>query len=167
MGSASLPVSRGGGDARVTCGVCAIQLCLLGLSHLLLAPTLRESWHGQEAVLILKSTHQKARTFKWFVLKKGLKRHCIPGHIPCLELLKITLKNLEMKHAMLVSLIKTIKYSNQTRALQQAWYDGRQCLDRRKDAHLSEAEKARTHILALLINSTEAGNLLRDRKSKF
>ncbi len=31
------------------------------------------------------------------------------GHIPCWVLFKITLKNLKMKHAMLESLIKTIK----------------------------------------------------------
>ncbi len=34
------------------------------------------AWPGGS--LNLKSTHRKARTFKWFVLKKGLKRHCIP-----------------------------------------------------------------------------------------
>jgi hypothetical protein len=46
--------------------------------HVKYSLSLRVSWHGLEAVLISKSTNREARTFKWFVLKKGLKRHCIP-----------------------------------------------------------------------------------------
>ncbi len=45
-------------------------------------------WHGPQAVLILLSTHRKARTFKWFALKKAFVYQFYEGHIPCWGIVK-------------------------------------------------------------------------------